>query len=130
MKTKKRRQFRRLIAAVSSFVMIFALIFQCDGMLGGIFAAKTAMAGVATKSGTTNTVDGDHFYDFRDGSIIPTNAPGNVEITYQNMVIKPGATNTYKYNGNQHGEQFSSGCSIDFTVDGSTRISVGDCQYN
>lgn len=69
-------------------------------------------------------------YDFRDGSIIPTNTDGKSDVTKGALTVKVGTKNNYKYNGKQHGVAFKAGNSIEIAVDGPTKISVGDCQYN
>jgi len=69
-------------------------------------------------------------YDFKDGSIIPTDTDGKSDVTYGNMTVKVGTQNAYQYNGNQHGVAFKAGNSIEFRVDGPTVIEVGDCQYS
>lgn len=69
-------------------------------------------------------------YDFRDGSIIPTDTNGKSDVSKGALTVKVGNKNAYKYNGNQHGVEFKAGNSIEIAVDGPTKISVGDCQYN
>jgi len=69
-------------------------------------------------------------YDFKDGSIIPTDTDGKSDVTYGNMTVKVGTQNAYQYNGAQHGVAFKAGNSIEFKVDGPVNITVGDCQYS
>ncbi len=69
-------------------------------------------------------------YDFKDGSIIPTDTDGKSDVTYGNMTVKVGTQNAYKYNGNQHGVEFKVGNTIEFKVDGPTVVEVGDCTYS
>ncbi|MBP3595726.1 MAG: LysM peptidoglycan-binding domain-containing protein [Lachnospiraceae bacterium] len=69
-------------------------------------------------------------YDFRDGSIIPTDTDGKSDVTFGNMTVKVGTQNAYQYNGAQHGVAFKAGNSIEFKVDGPSVIEVGDCQYS
>jgi len=69
-------------------------------------------------------------YDFKDGSVVPTDAPGNTTITYGDMTIKCGPSNAYKYKDASHGVQFKDGNSIEIAVDGPTKVTVGDCSYS
>ena len=69
-------------------------------------------------------------YDFRDGSIIPTDTNGKSDVSYGNMTVKVGTKNAYQYNGAQHGVAFKAGNSIELIVDGPSVIEVGDCQYS
>lgn len=69
-------------------------------------------------------------YDFRDGSIIPTDTDGKSDVTNGALTVKVGTKNAYKYNGNQHGVEFKEGNSIEIKVDGPTKVTVGDCQYS
>ena len=69
-------------------------------------------------------------YDFRDGSIIPTDTDGKSDVTTGNLTVKVGTKNAYQYNGAQHGVAFKAGNSIEIKVDGPTKVTVGDCQYN
>lgn len=69
-------------------------------------------------------------YDFRDGSIIPTNTDGKSDITKGDITIKVGTKNAYAYNDAQHGVQFKAGNSIEIKVDGPTKLTVGDCLYS
>lgn len=69
-------------------------------------------------------------YDFRDGSIVPTDTDGKSDITSGDLTVKVGTKNAYKYNGNQHGVEFKEGNTIEIKVDGPSKISVADCQYS
>ncbi len=69
-------------------------------------------------------------YDFRDGSIIPTDTDGKSDVTKGDITVKVGTKNAYKYNGNQHGVAFKAGNSIEIKVNGPTKLTVGDCQYS
>ena len=69
-------------------------------------------------------------YDFKDGSIIPTDTDGKSDVTFGNMTVKVGTKNAYQYNGAQHGVAFKAGNSIEFKVDGPTIVTVGDCAYS
>jgi len=69
-------------------------------------------------------------YDFRDGSVIPTDTDGKSDVTKGDLTVKVGTKNAYKYNGNQHGVEFKEGNSIEIKVDGPSKITVGDCQYS
>lgn len=69
-------------------------------------------------------------YDFRDGSIVPTDTDGKSDITVGNLTIKVGTQNAYQYNGADHGVAFKAGNSIEIKVDGAVTVSVGDCAYS
>lgn len=69
-------------------------------------------------------------YDFRDGSVIPTDTNGKSDVTKGALTVKVGKKNAYKYNGAQHGIEFKEGNSIEIAVDGPTKITVGDCAYS
>lgn len=69
-------------------------------------------------------------YDFKDGSIIPTDTNGKQDITHGNLTVKVGTKNAYQYNGAQHGVAFKAGNSIELKVDGPVAVEVGDCQYS
>ena len=69
-------------------------------------------------------------YDFRDGSIIPTNTDGKSDVTVGNLTVKVGTKNAYQYNGADHGVAFKAGNSIEIKVEGPSVIEVGDCAYS
>lgn len=82
------------------------------------------------KAHAAKTANGGYVYDFRDGSVIPTNTDGKSDVTVDTLTVKVGTQNAYAYNGNQHGVQFKAGNSVEIKVDGPTKLTVGDCQYN
>jgi len=119
----KSKTLRKTLAIMFSFIMVAMLAIPS----GGFGFSSTAYAA------TTKAVDGDYFFDFRDGSIIPTTTPGNVDVTYETMKVSVGTKNAYQYgatSGAQHGITFKNGNSIQIAVTGPTKISVGDCQYS
>jgi len=69
-------------------------------------------------------------YDFRDGSIIPTDTDGKSDVVHGDLTVKVGPSNAYVYNGAQHGVQFKAGNSIEIKVDGSVIVEVGDCAHS
>ena len=71
-----------------------------------------------------------YFFDFRDGSIIPTVTPGNTGITKGLVEIVPGASNAYGYNGTQHGSILKTGNQIKLQVFGNSYIKVGGSIYS
>lgn len=71
-----------------------------------------------------------YFFDFRDGSIIPTVTPGNSGITKGLVEIVPGASNAYGYNGTQHGSILKTGNQIKLQVFGNSYIKVGGSIYS
>lgn len=71
-----------------------------------------------------------YFFDFRDGSIIPTVTLGNTGITKGLVEIVPGASNAYGYNGTQHGSILKAGNQIKLKVFGNSYIKVGGSIYS
>ena len=71
-----------------------------------------------------------YFFDFRDGSIIPTVTPGNVGITKGLVQIVVGSTSAYGYNGTQHGSILKAGNQIKLQVSGNSYIKVGGSVYS
>ncbi len=118
----RRTRAKRVMAVVCACIMAMTLIVPYIGSLSDVFAD--------TKSGTTKSVDGDYFYDFRDGSIIPTNTDGKSDVEYETLKVKVGTQNAYQYNGAEHGVAFKAGNSIEIAVSGAARIIVGDCQFS
>lgn len=116
----KNTKLRKAMAITCAFVMTAMLAIPT----GGFGLGTTAYAA------TTSSSDGDAFYDFRDGSIIPTNTAGNTNVTYGALTVLVGTSNAYAYNGTQHGVQFKAGNSVQIAVSGPAKISVGDCQYS
>ena len=76
------------------------------------------------------TKDSDAFYDFRDGSVVPTDTDGKSDITYGNLTIKVGTKNAFNYHGSYHGTLFKDGNSFEIKVNGHTKITLGGCQYS
>lgn len=108
--------FRKKAAAIFSAA---ALALSLTLPITDISLAKTADA-----------ADSKVTYDFRDGSIIPTDTDGKSDVTMGDITVKVGTQNAYKYNGNQHGVEFKAGNSIEIKVDGPTKLTIGDCQYS
>ncbi len=71
-----------------------------------------------------------YYYDFRDGSIVPTNTDGKSNISKGLVSVNVGASNAYGYNGAQHGSVFKTGNQIVLQVAGNSYIKVGGCQYS
>lgn len=96
--------------------------------------AATMVVGLGHISPSTNEANaamGDSVtYDFRDGSIIPTDTDGKSDVTSGNLTVKVGTKNAYQYNGAQHGVAFKAGNSIELKVTGPTKVTVGDCSYS
>ena len=61
-----------------------------------------------------------YYFDFRDGSIIPTVTPGNVGISKGLVEVIVGASNAYGYNGTQHGSVLKPGNQIILQVAGNS----------
>lgn len=71
-----------------------------------------------------------YFFDFRDGSIIPTLTAGNSGIIKGLVEVVVGSTNTYGYNGTQHGSILKPGNQIVLQVAGNSTIKVGGSAYS
>lgn len=84
----------------------------------------------AVKAAAAKTENGGYLYDFRDGSVIPTNTDGKSDVKLDTLTVKVGTQNAYQYNGAQHGVAFKAGNSLEIAVDGPTKLTVGDCQYS
>ncbi|MBE5950951.1 MAG: hypothetical protein E7260_05055 [Lachnospiraceae bacterium] len=69
-------------------------------------------------------------YDFRDGSIVPTDTDGKFSIFYGPLFIGKSDSATYQYNGTQHGVAFKNGNTIEIFVTGPARIEIADCSYS
>lgn len=64
------------------------------------------------------------FYDFRDGSIVPTDTDGKKDISYGGLTIKVGTKNAFKYNDAAHGVRFNDGNALEIAVSGPTKITL------
>lgn len=84
------------------------------------------------EGGTATSVDLNigYFFDLRDGSIVPTDAPGNVAIEQGNFKIEAGCCNAFKYHDSQHGIQFKDGNVISLQVAGNSYIRLGGDQFS
>ncbi|MBN2817734.1 MAG: T9SS type A sorting domain-containing protein [Bacteroidales bacterium] len=71
-----------------------------------------------------------YYFDFRDGSIVPTVTDGLSGITKGLVEIVVGSSNAYGYNGTQHGSVFKPGNQIILQVDGNSRIKIGGSIYS
>lgn len=71
-------------------------------------------------------------YDFRDGSVVPTNTPGNVPAASEDgkVTVGVGTEHSYRYHGTQYGVEFQKGNSISIDVNGNATIEVNDCVHN
>ena len=117
----KNKNLKKAFAWISSIVMTLMMIIPA---LGTIVPPVTAYAEETNQSQTKVT------YDFRDGSVIPTDTDGKQDVTSGDLTVKVGNKNAYAYNGNQHGVEFKDGNSIEIAVQGPTRVTVGDCSYS
>ncbi len=79
---------------------------------------------------TTAVKDIVYYYEFRDGSIVPTTTTGNVNISKGLVGINAGTQNAYGYNGTQHGSVFKAGNQITLQVSGNSYILIGGCKYS
>ncbi len=72
-------------------------------------------------------------YDFRDGSIVPTNTQnGTDKLTSGDgkLTVECGPKNGYGYNGAEHGSVFKEGNFITLHVLGKTKVDIGGCEYS
>jgi hypothetical protein len=86
-----------------------------------------AQMGAAFTNSTKNII---YYYDFRDGSIVPTTTTGLVDISKGLVSVTAGTSNAYGYNGTQHGSIFKAGNRISLQVTGNSYIKIGGCQYS
>ena len=120
--SKLSRNLRKKLSAGLAVIMAVSLAIPA----GVSFSSQTVKA----KELTSETKDGDAFYDFRDGSVVPTDTDGKSDITYGNLTIKVGTKNAFNYHGNSHGTLFKDGNSFEIKVNGPTKITLGGCQYS
>ena len=106
---------KKVIAAIATAALAVTAVVPA-GFTMPVFAAEEA-------SGTQT-------WDFRDGSVIPTNTDGKSDVTVGNLTVKVGTKNAYQYKDNQHGTLFKDGNSIEIKVAGPTKLTVGGCYYN
>ncbi len=71
-----------------------------------------------------------YYYDFRDGSIIPTTTTGTEDVSLGLIDVLVGSQNAYGYNGTQHGCAFKPGNQIVLDVAGNSYIKVGGSIYS
>ena len=110
--SKLSRNLRKKLSAGLAVIMAVSLAIPA----GVSFLSQTVKA----EGLTSETKDGDAFYDFRDGSIVPTDTDGN----------KVGTKNAFKYNDAAHGVRFNDGNALEIAVSGPTKITLGGCQYS
>jgi hypothetical protein len=89
--------------------------------------AYSAQMGAAYTSAAKDII---YYYDFRDGSIVPTSTTGKTNITKGLVGVIAGSSNAYGYNGTQHGSIFKPGNQITLQVAGNSYIKIGGCQYS
>ncbi len=86
-----------------------------------------AQKGIATATAEKNIA---YYFDFRDGSIIPTTTDGKSNIDTGLVKVVVGPSNAYGYNGTQHGSILKTGNQIILNVAGNSRIKVGGSIYS
>jgi pectin methylesterase-like acyl-CoA thioesterase len=89
--------------------------------------AYPAQMGAAYTSAVKDII---YYYDFRDGSIVPTTTTGKINITKGLVGIIAGSGNAYGYNGSQHGSIFKAGNQVTLQVAGNSYIKIGGCQFS
>jgi pectin methylesterase-like acyl-CoA thioesterase len=88
---------------------------------------------IAAKDGSkVTTPEKNVIYTFNlaDGSIIPTNTTGKVAIDMGLFSLAVGSSNSYGYNGAQHGSILKTGNRITLKVAGNSKINIGGCKYS
>ena len=82
--------------------------------------------------GTQTTVKTTSTYDFRDGSIVPTDTDGKATVTSLDgkLTVACGTQNAYKYNDASHGVAFKTGNTITIKVPEKAVVKIGGCQYS
>ena len=71
-----------------------------------------------------------YYFDLRDESIVPSDAPGNTTIEQGLFKIEAGCCNAYSYHGTQHGITVKDGNKISLQVAGNSYIRVGGDAYS
>lgn len=71
-----------------------------------------------------------YYFDFRDGSIIPTATNGQSDISKGLVDVLVGPSNAYGYNGTQHGSILKPGNQIILQVAGNSHIKIGGSIYS
>lgn len=99
--SKLSRNLRKKLSAGLAVIMAVSLAIPA----GVSFSSQTVKA----EGLTSETKDGDAFYDFRDGSVVPTDTDGKKDISYGGLTIKVGTKNAFKYNDAAHGVRFNDG---------------------
>ena len=120
--SKLSRNLRKKLSAGLAVIMAVSLAIPA----GVSFSSQTVKA----EGLTSETKDGDAFYDFRDGSVVPTDTDGKKDISYGGLTIKVGTKNAFKYNDAAHGVRFNDGNALEIAVSGPTKITLGGCQYS
>ena len=107
------------------------LVFTATGSGSDIYLPKMDVYPLQMGAAYTTAVkDIVYYYDFRDGSIVPTNTTGKMNISKGLIGITAGSTNSYGYNGTQHGSYFKAGNQITLQVTGNSYIKIGGCKYS
>ncbi|MEL0455854.1 pectinesterase family protein [Flavobacteriaceae bacterium SZ-1-7] len=71
-----------------------------------------------------------YYFDFRDQTIVPQDAPGNVTIEKGLIKVESGASNAYGYHSAQHGLNYKTGNVITLQVSGNSKIRLAGDQYS
>ena len=120
MQKKLWNKARRVLAGLMALAMIMV-------NMSDVVAYADEAAEVVTEIDGEKTV-----YDFRDGSIIPTDTDGKGTVTSADgkLTVACGPSNAYAYNGAEHGVQFKTGNTITITVPEKAQVWIGGCQYS
>ena len=120
MQKKLWNKARRVLAGLMALAMVLMNLSDV-----AVYADETAE--VVTEIDGEKTV-----YDFRDGSIIPTDTDGKGTVTSADgkLTVACGPSNAYAYNGADHGVQFKTGNTITITVPEKAQVWIGGCQYS
>ena len=114
MQKKLWNKARRVLAGLMALAMILMNLSDV-----AVYADEAAE--VVTEIDGEKTV-----YDFRDGSIIPTDTDGKGTVTSADgkLTVACGPSNAYAYNGAEHGVQFKTGNTIGKGASMDWRLSV------
>ncbi|MBI1226678.1 MAG: hypothetical protein GC192_15700 [Bacteroidetes bacterium] len=86
-----------------------------------------AQLGAANTSAEANI---PYYFDFRDGTIIPTVTNGQSDIHKGLVDVIVGSSNAYGYNGTQHGSVLKGGNQLVLQVAGNSYIKIGGSIYS
>ncbi|WP_232826532.1 pectinesterase family protein [Lewinella sp. IMCC34183] len=71
-----------------------------------------------------------YYFDFRDGSIVPTDTEGQSDLQAGLLDLRVGTQNAYGFNGAQHGVALKPGNQVEVAVAGNSLLRLGGSIYS